>query len=301
MPPAQIFESFHKVKERVLDIESHAGVIAMGTLTTKDGTAIFYKSWGAGPTVVFSHAWALSADEWDPQMLFLVQEGYRVIAHDRRGHGRSGQPSNGFNMDTFADDLAEVIEALGVKQATLVGHSMGGGEVVRYLARHGTSHVSKAMLISSVPPLMLKGPDNPTSTGKEVFDHYRLGVSLNRSQAYLDTATAFYGYDRPGVSISEGLRDKFWQQAIMGSAKAHYDSVKAFSETDFTEDLRNIRIPMLFMHGDADLLVPMADTTVRAAKLVKNSRVIVYPGYPHGLTELHPEQINNDLLTFLRS
>jgi len=273
----------------------------MGILTTKDGTSIFYKSWGTGPAVLFSHAWALSADEWDPQMLFLIQQGYRVIAHDRRGHGRSGQPSNGFNMDTFADDLAEVIEALGVDQATLVGHSMGGGEVVRYLARHGTSHVSKAVLISSVPPLMLDGPDNPTSTGIAVFDHYRRGVSLNRSQAYKDTATAFYGYDRPDVLISEGLRDKFWQQAIMGSAKAHYDSVKAFSETDFTEDLRKIEIPVLFMHGDADLLVPMVDSTVRAAKLVKNSRVITYPGCPHGLTELHPEQVNRDLLAFLQS
>jgi len=274
----------------------------MGTLTMKDGTTIYFKSWGVGPAIVFSHAWALSADEWDPQMLFLVQRGYRVIAHDRRGHGRSGQPSNGYDMDTFSDDLAEVIDALGVKEAVLVGHSMGGGEVVRYLARHGTSQVAKAVLISSVPPLMLKGPDNLTSTPMEVFDSYRLGMALNRSQAYQDTATAFYGYNLPGASmISEGLRDKFWQQAIMGSAKAHYDSVKAFSETDFTEDLKNIGIPMLFMHGDADLLVPLADTSVRAAKLVKNSRVIIYPDYPHGLTELHPETINNDLLAFIRS
>jgi len=273
----------------------------MSTLTTKDGTTIFFKAWGEGPTVVFSHAWALSADEWDPQMLFLIQHGYRVIAHDRRGHGRSGQPSQGYNMDIFADDLSEVVESLGVQNAVFVGHSMGGGEVVRYLARHGSSKASKAVLISSVPPLMLNRPGNATSTSMEVFDHYRLGVALNRSQAYQDTATAFYGYDRPGASISEGLRDKFWQQAIVGSAKAHYDSVKAFSETDFTADLKGLSIPVLFMHGDADLLVPMADSSVRAAKLVQNGRLIVYPDYPHGLCELHPERINADLVAFIQS
>jgi len=273
----------------------------MGSLTTRDGTKIFFKTWGDGPAIVFSHAWALSADEWDPQMLFFVQHGYRVIAHDRRGHGRSGQPSAGYDMDTFADDLSEVLGALDVRDAVLVGHSMGGGEVVRFLARHGASKARKAVLISSVPPLMLKGPENPTSTALEVFDHYRRGVALNRSQAYQDTATAFYGYDKPGASISEGLRDKFWQQAIMGSAKAHYDSVKAFSETDFTADLKRIRIPVLFMHGDADQLVPMGDSSVRAAKIVQNSRLIIYPDCPHGLCELHPERINSDLLDFIQS
>jgi non-heme chloroperoxidase len=273
----------------------------MSNITTEDGTTLFFKDWGSGQPIVFSHAWALSADEWDPQMMFFLRRGYRVIAHDRRGHGRSTQTSAGHNMDTYADDLAAVVDSLGIENGIFVGHSMGGGEVVRYIARHGAARVSKAALISSVPPFMLQGPGNPTSTPREVFDQYRKGVTGNRSQSYQDFSAEFYGYDRPGAVASEGLRAKYWLQAMLGGANAHYDAVAAFSETDFTADLEGIIVPTLFMHGDADQLVPMVDSSIRAAKLVKNSRLIIYPGFPHGMCEVHADRINEDLLGFIRA
>ena len=272
----------------------------MPTITTKDGTQIYYKDWGAGQPVVFSHGWPLSADDWDAQMLFFGQRGYRVIAHDRRGHGRSTQTWNGNDMDTYADDLATLTQALDLHDAIHVGHSTGGGEVARYLGRHGTKRVAKAVLIGAVPPLMLKTERNPGGLPLSVFDEIRAGVAGDRSQFYKDLTLPFYGYNRPGAKISEGIRERWWLQGMLGGVKPHYDCIKAFSETDFTEDLKKIDVPTLIMHGDDDQIVPIGAAALLSAKLVKNATLKVYPGFPHGMCTTNPDQINADLLTFFQ-
>jgi non-heme chloroperoxidase len=270
----------------------------MATITTKDGTTIYYKDWGKGQPIVFSHGWPLSADDWDAQMLFFGQRGYRVIAHDRRGHGRSTQTWDGNEMDTYADDLATLTEKLDLKNAIHVGHSTGGGEVARYIGRYGTKRVAKAVLISAVPPLMLKTEKNPGGLPISVFDEIRAGVAGNRSQFYKDLTLPFYGYNRPGAKISEGIREHWWLQAMLGGVKAHYDCIKAFSETDFTEDLKKFDVPTLILHGDDDQIVPIGAAGLQSAKLVKNATLKVYPGYPHGAFTTHAEEINADLLAF---
>ena len=269
--------------------------------TTKDGTEIYYKDWGKGPVVTFSHGWPLSSDAWDGQMLFLVQNGFRVVAHDRRGHGRSSQASSGNDMDGYADDLAAVIEALDLKDATLVGHSTGGGEVVRYIARHGTKRVVKAVLIAAVPPIMLKTAANPEGLPMEVFDNMRSGLMKDRSQFYKDLATQFYGANRPGAKVSQGVLDQFWLWSMQAGLKNAYESIKAFSETDFTEDLKKIDVPTLVMHGEDDQIVPVKDAAKKSARLIKGAKEIYYPGAPHGLTATLQDQVNADLLAFLRS
>ncbi|MET0210157.1 MAG: alpha/beta hydrolase [Burkholderiaceae bacterium] len=270
-------------------------------VTTKDGTRIFYKDWGSGTPVVFSHGWPLSADDWDGQMLFFLQQGFRVIAHDRRGHGRSTQTPLGHDMDHYADDLATLTQALNLRGAIHVGHSTGGGEVARYIGRHGSSRVAKAVLISSVPPLMLKTPGNPGGLPMEVFDGLRAGVANNRPQFYQDITLPFYGYNRPGAKVSEGIRQHWWQQGMMGSIQAHYEGIKAFSETDFTGDLRKIDVPTFVMHGDDDQIVPIADSGLLTAKIVRGAKLKVYPGFPHGMCATNPDQINADLLAFFKS
>jgi non-heme chloroperoxidase len=272
----------------------------MPAIRAKDGTRIHLKDWGTGQPIVFSHGWPLSSDEWDAQMLFFGQHGYRVIAHDRRGHGRSGQTWDGNDMDTFADDLAALFEALDLKNATLIGHSMGGGEVTRYLGRHGSKRVAKAVLIASVPPLMLKTDANPGGLPIEVFDGIRAGVAQNRPQTYKDMSLPFYGFNRPGAKISEGIREHWWLQGMMGSVKAQYDCIKAFSETDFTEDLKKIDIPTLIMHGDDDQIVPIEASGRASAKLVRNATLKVYPGYSHGMATTLAGEINADLLAFIK-
>jgi non-heme chloroperoxidase len=271
------------------------------TIITKDRTEIYYKDWGKGPVVTFSHGWPLSSDAWDGQMLFLVQKGFRVVAHDRRGHGRSSQSSFGNDMDGYADDLAAVIEALDLKDASLVGHSTGGGEVVRYIGRHGTKRVSKAVLIAAVPPIMLKSAANPEGLPIEVFDSMRSGMTKDRSQFYEDLAISFYGANRPGAKVSQGMLDQFWLWSMQAGLKNAYESIKAFSETDFTEDLKKIDVPTLFMHGEDDQIVPVKDSAVKSARLVRGAKEIYYPGAPHGLTATHQDQVNADLLAFLRS
>jgi non-heme chloroperoxidase len=261
---------------------------------------IYYKDWGEGQPIVFSHGWPLSADDWDAQMLFFGQRGYRVIAHDRRGHGRSSQTWNGNEMDTYADDLAVLTEKLDLKDAIHVGHSTGGGEVARYIGRHGTGRVAKAVLIGAVPPLMLKTEANPGGLPIEVFDQIRAGVAGDRSQFYKDLTLPFYGYNRPGAKISEGVRDHWWLQGMMGGVKAHYDCIKAFSETDFTEDLKKFDVPTLVMHGDDDQIVPIGAAGLMSAKIVKDATLKVYPGFPHGMCTTNPEQINADLLAFIK-
>jgi non-heme chloroperoxidase len=274
----------------------------MSTITTKDGVEIFYKDWGKGQPIVFSHGWPLSADDWDAQMLFFLNRGYRVIAHDRRGHGRSTQTSEGHDMDHYADDLAALTAHLGLKSAVHVGHSTGGGEVVRYLARHGESRVAKAVLISAVPPLMVKTPDNPDGLPKEVFDNFQAQVAGNRSQFYRDVAAGpFYGFNRPGVKPSEGVIGNWWRQGMMGGGKAHYDGIVAFSQTDFSGDLKRVSIPVLVMHGDDDQIVPYADSAPLSAKLLKNGTLKTYKGFPHGMPTTQAETINGDLLDFIRS
>jgi non-heme chloroperoxidase len=273
----------------------------MSHVTASDGTKIFYKDWGSGEPVVFSHGWPLSSDAWDAQMLFLGQRGYRVIAHDRRGHGRSDQPWDGNDMDTYADDLAAVIKALDLKGVVLVGHSTGGGEVVRYLGRHGTSRVKKAVLVGAVPPVMLKSASNPEGTPMEAFDGLRQAVAGNRAQLFKDLTLPFYGFNRPGANVSDGLRDSFWLQGMVAGMKAVYDCVREFSETDFTEDLKNIDIPTLVVHGDDDQIVPIAASGLKSAKLVKGAVLKVYPGAPHGLAQTIPDRFNADLLAFLKS
>lgn len=275
--------------------------MSSSTITTKDNTKIYYKDWGKGPVVTFSHGWPLNSDAWDGQMFFLAQNGFRVIAHDRRGHGRSSQPFSGNDMDGYADDLAAVIEALDLKDAVLVGHSTGGGEVVRYIARHGKERVAKAVLIAAVPPIMLKTPANPEGLAMEVFDNLRSGLTKDRSQFYKDLAIPFYGANRPGTKVSQGTLDQFWLWSMQAGLKNAYESIKAFSETDFTEDLKKIDVPTLVMHGDDDQIVPVKDSAVKSARLIRGAKEIYYPGAPHGLTATHQDQVNADLLAFLRS
>ena len=273
----------------------------MGTITTQDGTQIFYKDWGKGQPIVFSHGWPLSSDDWDTQMMFFVNRGYRVIAHDRRGHGRSSQVADGHDMDHYADDLAALTAHLGLQDAVHVGHSTGGGEVTHYLGRHGQSRVAKAVLISAVPPLMLKTPANPEGTPIEAFDGIRASVLADRSQAYRDIPIPFYGANRPGAKVSQGLKDKWWLQGMMGGVKAHYDCVKAFSETDFTEDLKKIDIPVLVMHGDDDQIVPIKAAALKSIKLLKKGTLKVYPGFDHGMFASHADVINPDLLAWIKT
>ena len=271
------------------------------TITTKDGTMIFYKDWGTGQPIVFSHGWPLNADDWDDQLVFVASHGYRAIAHDRRGHGRSSQPWYGNDMDTYADDLAALLNTLDLHDVVLVGHSTGGGEVARYIGRHGTSRVAKAVLVGAVPPLMLKTAANPGGLPIEVFDQIRAGVSADRSQFYKDLSAPFYGANRPGAKVSQGIRDMFWLWSIQVGLKGAYDCIKAFSETDFTEDLKRFDIPTLIIHGDDDQIVPIADSALLSSKIVKGAILKVYPGAPHGLSSTHKDQFNADLLTFLRS
>ncbi|TPJ53898.1 alpha/beta hydrolase [Mesorhizobium sp. B2-7-1] len=274
-----------------------------GTITTKDGTQIFYKDWGTGQPVVFHHGWPLSSDDWDAQMLFFLSKGYRVIAHDRRGHGRSSQTDTGNEMDTYAADVAELTAHLGLKDAIHVGHSTGGGEVARYVAQHGGGgRVAKAVLIGAVPPIMLKTPANPGGLPIEVFDGFRAALAANRAQFFHDVpAGPFYGFNRPGAQVSEGVIDNWWRQGMMGGAKAHYDCIKAFSETDFTEDLKTIDVPVLVMHGDDDQIVPIADSALISIKLLKKGELKVYKGFPHGMATTHADIINADLLTFFKA
>jgi non-heme chloroperoxidase len=270
-------------------------------VVTKDGTEIYYKDWGKGPVVTFSHGWPLSADAWDGQMLFLVQNGFRVVAHDRRGHGRSSQASSGNDMNGYADDLAAVIEALDLNDATLVGHSTGGGEVARYIGRHGTKRVAKAVLIAAVPPIMVKTASNPEGLPIEVFDDMRSALTKDRSQFYKDLAIAFYGANREGAKVSKGILDQFWLWSMQAGLKNAYESIKAFSETDFTEDLKKFDVPTLVMHGEDDQIVPVKDAAKKSAKLIKGAKEIYYPGAPHGLTATLQDQVNADLLAFLKS
>lgn len=272
----------------------------MNAFTTKDGTSIFYKDWGKGPIVTFSHGWPLSADAWDSQMLSLGQQGFRVVAHDRRGHGRSGQSWDGNNMDQYADDLAELIEHLDLKDITMVGHSTGGGEVARYIARHGTKRVAKAVLISSVPPIMLKTENNPGGLPITVFDSIRAGVAGDRSQFYKDLSLPFYGYNRPGAKTSDGVREAFWRLGMQSSIIGSYDCIKAFSETDQTEDLKKIDVPALIIQGDDDQIVPIDDAGKLQAKLIKKATLKVIQGAPHGLCTTHADVVNKELLAFLK-
>ncbi len=274
----------------------------MSTITTKDGTSIYYKDWGNGQPVVFSHGWPLSADDWDAQMLFFVNHGYRVIAHDRRGHGRSTQTADGHDMDHYADDLAELVRTLNLTKAIHVGHSTGGGEVAHYLGRHGESRVEKAVLISAVPPLMMKTSANPGGLPKAVFDGLQAQLAANRAQFYRELpAGPFYGFNRPGVQSSEAIIQNWWRQGMMGGAKAHYDGIVAFSQTDFTEDLKKITVPVLVMHGDDDQIVPYADSAPLSAKLLKNGVLKTYKGFPHGMPTTQAETINADLLAFIKA
>jgi len=281
--------------------DNHKGKHDMKTITTKDGVEIFYKDWGKGQPIVFSHGWPLSSDDWDAQMLFFLNRGYRVIAHDRRGHGRSSQVATGHDMDHYADDLAELATQLDLKNAIHVGHSTGGGEVVRYLARHGESRVSKAAIIAAVPPLMVKTPKNPLGLPKEVFDQFQANVAANRAQFFYDVpAGPFYGYNRPGAKPQTGVIWNWWRQGMMGGTKAHYDGIVAFSQTDFTEDLKKINVPVLVMHGDDDQIVPYAASAPLSAKLLKKGILKTYKGLPHGMPTTHAEVINTDLLAFFK-
>lgn len=276
----------------------------MGTITTKDGVEIFFKDWGPkeAQPVVFHHGWPLSADDWDAQMLFFLAKGYRVIAHDRRGHGRSSQVSDGHDMDHYATDAAAVADHLDLRNAVHIGHSTGGGEVARYVAYHGQGRVAKAVLISSVPPLMLKTAANPGGTPIEVFDGYRQALAANRAQFYIDVAAGpFYGFNRPGATVSQGIIQNWWRQGMMGSAKAHYEGIKAFSETDQTEDLKAIAVPTLVLQGEDDQVVPIDDASRLAIKLLKHGTLKTYPGYPHGMCTTHPDVINQDLLAFIKA
>jgi non-heme chloroperoxidase len=274
----------------------------MNTITTKDGTQIYYKDWGLGQPVVFSHGWPLSSDSWEAQMLFLAASGYRCIAHDRRGHGRSSQPWNGNEMNTYADDLATLMDTLDLKNAVLIGFSAGGGEVARYIGRHGTKRLAKAALISAVPPLMLKTAANPGGLPMEKFDAIRLGSITDRSQFYKDIASGpFFGANRPGAKVSQGMMDSFWLQGMQAGAKNTFDCIKAFSETDFTEDLKKFDVPTLIIHGDDDQIVPIGAAALRSSKLVRNATLKIYPGAPHGIAATHKDQLNADLLEFIKT
>ena len=274
----------------------------MGTITTKDGTHIFYKDWGSGQPIVFHHGWPLSSDDWDGQMLFFLAQGYRVIAHDRRGHGRSSQSAKGHEMNTYAADVAELAAHLDLRDAIHVGHSTGGGELTRYVARHGAGRVAKAVLIGAVPPVMVKSAKNPGGLPIEVFDGLRAALAANRAQFFREFAAGpFYGFNRPGAKVSQPVIDNWWRQAMMGAANAHYECIKAFSETDFTEDLQSINVPVFIMHGDDDQIVPIADSALLSSKLVKKGTLKVYPGLPHGMCTTHPEIVNPDLLAFVKA
>jgi non-heme chloroperoxidase len=272
----------------------------MPTITTKDGTQIYYKDWGTGQPIVFSHGWPLSADAWEDQMMFLAARGYRCIAHDRRGHGRSSQPWNGQDMNTYADDLAELVTALDLKDAIHVGHSTGGGEVTRYIGRHGTSRVAKAILISAIPPLMLQTPANPGGLPITAFDQLREAVLKDRSQFFRDLSAPFYGANRPGAKVSQGLRDFFWLQGMQCAINAAYDCIKVFSETDHTEDLKKFDIPTLILHGDDDQIVPIGASALMSSKIVKGAILKVYPGAPHGMPSTLKDEINNQIFTFAK-
>ena len=284
------------MKQKELTKTQHGSYI-----TTKDGTEIYFKDWGDGPVVMFSHGWPLNADAWDGQMLFLMQKGFRVIAHDRRGHGRSSQASTGNDMNGYADDLAAVIETLDLYDATLVGHSTGGGEVARYIGRHGSSRVAKAVLIAAVPPIMVKTAANPEGLPIEVFDGLRAGLAKDRSQFYKDFAINFFGANRPGAKISQGVLDQFWLWSMQAGLKNAYECIKAFSETDFTEDLKKFDVPTLLIHGEDDQIVPVRDSAVKSARLIKGAKDIYYPGAAHGITATLQDQVNADLLAFLQS
>ncbi|MGV9810807.1 alpha/beta fold hydrolase [Streptomyces cellulosae] len=276
----------------------------MGTVTTSDGTTIFYKDWGPrdGQPLVFHHGWPLSADDWDAQMLFFLQRGYRVIAHDRRGHGRSDQTAGGHEMDTYAADVAAVTDALDLRDAVHIGHSTGGGEVTRYVARAKPGRVAKAVLVSAVPPVMVKSESNPGGTPIEVFDGFRSQLAANRSQLYIEIASGpFYGFNRPGAEVSQGLIDNWWRQGMTGATNAHYECIKAFSETDFTEDLKKIDVPVLVMHGTDDQIVPYDDSAPLTVKLLKNGTLKTYEGYPHGMLSVYPDELDTDILNWLES
>jgi non-heme chloroperoxidase len=272
----------------------------MPAITTKDGTQIYYKDWGAGPAIVFSHGWPLSSDAWEDQMIFLAARGYRCIAHDRRGHGRSSQPWNGNDLDTYADDLAELVEALHLDSAVHIGHSTGGGEVARYIARHGTRRVAKAVLIGAIPPLMLKTPANPAGTPLEVFDQLRASVLADRAQLFRELSAPFYGANRPGAAVSQGLRDSFWLQGMLAGHKAVYDCIKAFSETDQTEDLKKFDVPALILHGDDDQIVPIGAAALLSSKIVKGASLKIYKGAPHGMCQTLKDRVNAELLAFIQ-
>src|SRR5262245_18810459 len=288
-----------------MNVDHKRGENAMNTITTKDGTQIFYRDWGSGQPIVFHHGWPLSGDDWDNQMLFFLQKGFRVVAHDRRGHGRSTQVSDGHDMDHYAEDAAAVADHLDLRKAVHIGHSTGGGEATRYVARHGKGaggRVAKLVLISAVPPIMLKSPANPGGLPMEVFDGLRQQLAANRAQFYLDFAGGpFYGFNRSGAKVQQGVIDNWWRQAMMGGAKAQYDGIKAFSETDFTEDLKAIEAPTLVMHGDDDQIVPIADSAPLSAKLLKNGTLKVYEKFPHGMCTTHAEVVNPDLLAFIKA
>lgn len=279
-----------------------AGAKFMGTFTTKDGVELYYKDWGKGQPIVFCHGWPLSSDSWESQMIFFASQGYRCIAHDRRGHGRSSQPWDGNDMDQYADDLAQLLDKLNIKNAVLFGFSTGGGEVARYIGRHGTGRVAKVGLISAVPPLMLKTAANPGGLPLDVFDGIRAGQLADRSQLYLDIpAGPFYGFNRPGAKVSQGLINSWWMQGMMGGHKNTFDSIKAFSETDFTDDLKKFTIPTLIIHGDDDQIVPIDAAGRASAKLIKHAKLLVYPGAPHGLTDTHKDKVNADMLAFIKA
>jgi non-heme chloroperoxidase len=273
----------------------------VSTLTTNDGTEIYFKDWGSGQPIVFSHGWPLSADAWEDQMFFLASRGYRCIAHDRRGHGRSSQPWQGNDLDAYADDLAALVEKLDLRDAIHVGHSTGGGEVARYIGRHGTKRVSKAVLVGAIPPLMLKTAKNPGGTPIEAFDQLRANVLADRSAFWKELSMPFYGYNRQGAKVSEGVRESFWLQSMMAGFPASYFCIKAFSETDTTEDLKKFDVPTLFLHGDDDQIVPIGASAKLASKIVKNATLKVYPGAPHGMATTHKDQVNGDLLEFIKA